>query len=362
MCEVDDTAVLFALTGGCRTYCRRMRLKVLVLLLVLALGAACSGGSKHKAVVAPSVSPTPSAGVSPTVSPSPAVASDPLTGAAARHVGPVVAVKIDNAPLARPYQTGLDRAAIVYQELVEGGLTRLLAVYESDDGGSGEVGPIRSARESDVPLLRMFGGIPIGFSGAQPGVKAIFHSAQHSGWLLDASYDLVPGAYRLGARRPDARNFYTKPARLGQLRKGRGPIDIGLRFGPLGTGAQPISRAVVAYSPATSIRVIWTAAGWKIEQNGFTMPGVHPANVIIQRVTERGSRFIDIHHQTTPYTVTVGSGSATVLRNGKRVSGSWVRTGYGATHFRDARGQDIPLAPGRTWVLLLPTTGSVGFF
>jgi hypothetical protein len=330
-----------------------MRLKVLALLLVVAFGAACSGGSKHKGVVAPSPSPTPTAGVSATVPPTPAVAGDPLTGGAAHRGGPVVAVKIDNAPLARPYQTGLDRAAIVYQELVEGGLTRLLAVYESDDGGSGEVGPIRSARESDVPLLRMFGGIPIGFSGAQPGVKAIFHSAQRSGWLLDASYDVVPGAYRLGARRPDARNFYTKPARLGQLRKGRGPIDIGLRFGALGTGAQPTSRAVVAYSPATTIRVVWTAAGWKIEQNGFTMPGVHPANVIIQRV---------IHHQTTPYTVTVGSGSATVLRNGKRVSGTWVRTGYGATHFRDARGHDIPLDPGRTWVLLLPTTGSVGFY
>src|SRR4051794_30638213 len=117
-----------------------MRSKAFALLLLLPLTlAACSSGHKAavKASASPTVSPTPSATPSPTPRPTPAPRA-PLTGLSPRSKGPLVGIKIDNAPLARDYQTGLGRAAIVYQELVEGGSTRLLAVYESDLAGAGE--------------------------------------------------------------------------------------------------------------------------------------------------------------------------------------------------------------------------------
>jgi hypothetical protein len=181
---------------------------VVAALVSVLLATACSGGGDKKATP----SPTPSKSPTPTVSPTPT--TDPLTGLARRSTAPLVGIKIDNGGLARQYHTGLDRAAIMYQEIVEGGATRLLGIYESDVAGPKEVGPIRSFRESDVELVRMFGKMSIAFSGGNTGVKKIIRRAGLNGWLVDGSYDAIPSAYRLGEQRKDARNFYTVPATI----------------------------------------------------------------------------------------------------------------------------------------------------
>ncbi len=274
-----------------------------------------------------------------------------------------MAIKVDNAPLAWPYQTGLGRAAIVYQELVEGGSTRLLAVFESALAGPGEVGPIRSIRESDVELVRQFGKMAVGFSGGNTGVKAIIRAAARKGWLIDASYDAKPGAYRLGAQRRDARNFFAVPSRLVKGQAGSSATDIGLRFGPPAAGGDHVTMGVATYAQQSRVTFRYNAAthAWSVSQNGHLMSNVGPANVIVQRVREQRSGFKDVHGQPTPYTVTVGTGAVTVFRDGKRYTGTWKRNGRGATHFLDARHHDIPLSPGRTWVLLVPTTGGISF-
>src|SRR5437879_2203089 len=88
-----------------------------VALVAVLLVSGCSGGVKKAATPSPTASSTPS----PTSSPVPVF--DPLTGLAPRSTAPLVAVKVDNAVLARPFQAGLGRAALVYEELVEGGST-----------------------------------------------------------------------------------------------------------------------------------------------------------------------------------------------------------------------------------------------
>lgn len=338
-----------------------MRSKAPVALLLLSLGlAACSGGG-GKPAASPSASATATASATPSATPT-ASALDPLTGTSPRSTGTVLGVKVDNALLARPYQTGLDHAAVVYQELVEGGSTRLLAVFESDLAGPGEVGPIRSVRESDVELVRGYGRMALAFSGGNTGVKAIVHAAVANGYLVDASYDVAPGAYRLGAQRRDARNFFTVPGRLAAVRPG-GPVqDAGFRFGPLAPGGVPTAVGTAVYAGTSRVTFRYSAATqtWSIAQDGRLMPGVAPANIIVQRVVERGSRFVDVHGKPTPYTVTTGSGPATVFRDGVRVDATWKRDGYGATHYL-ASGTDVLLRPGKTWVLLVPTTGSLSF-
>jgi hypothetical protein len=293
---------------------------------------------------------------------SPTPSGDWLTGQE-KSAAPLVAVKIDNAVLARPFHAGIGRAAIVYEELVEGGSTRLLAVYESDLAGSGEVGPIRSVRESDVELVRMFGKMTVAFSGGNTGVKNIIRQAARNGWLVDGSYDAIPDAYRLGAHRKDARNFFTVPSKIASRRPGDGPSDIGFRFGVPAAGGVPSTTAIATYSPETRVTVHYDAVTktWSVAQNGGVMRGVAPTNLILQRVIERSSRFADVHGMPTPYTMTVGGGAVTVLRDGLRYTGRWIRRGTGVTRFVDARGRDIPLRPGRTWVLLVPTRGSVSF-
>jgi hypothetical protein len=322
--------------------------------------AACSGS--HKVAVRPAAVTSPS--VTPTPRPTPRpVLTDALTGLAAQG-GPVVAVKVDTAPLARPFQKGIGRAAVVYQELVEGGLTRFLAIYEVKSAGSEDVGPVRSARESDVGVLRAYDNPPLGFSGANRGVLAIFRSAQRSGWLKDGSYDDFSGAYRLGAHRRDARNFFVDLAKLSSLNPSNTVKDVGFTFSArTPTTGLPAATAVASYSSFTRVGLTYhpSTHTWSITQNGTPMPGVAPANVVVQRVAIQHSRFVDVHGQPTPFTKSTGSGAVTILRDGVRLTGTWKRTGFGATRFYNAAGKQIGLRPGATWVLLLPTTGSLSF-
>jgi hypothetical protein len=76
---------------------------------------------------------------------------------------PSLSAKIDNHPSARP-QVGLDEADIVFEELVEGGLTRYVAVWHSTLPA--EIGPVRSVRPMDPEIVSPFGGV-FAYSGGQ---------------------------------------------------------------------------------------------------------------------------------------------------------------------------------------------------
>ena len=323
--------------------------------------AGCSGGSKH---VSASGSPTPQPPTAtPTASPTPtvpALTGDPLTGTGP-GTGPVIAIKVDNAFLARPYQRGLTQAAIVYQELVEGGSTRFMAIYEGPV--KGEVGPVRSARESDVDILRGLGKPVLGFSGANRGVLRIFRAAAAKGYLVDASYGQATSAYRLGEHRRDARNFFASPAKLA-TRGGSAsnPVDIGWRFGSAPTAGLPTLTGTVAFSGQSKIAIRYNGrtGRYVLSQGGRVIP-VSPANLVVQRVVTRSSGFADVHGNVTPFTVSTGKGGVAVLHDGRMVNGTWNRSGYGPTRLLDKAGSDILLKPGPTWVFLLPRSGTISF-
>ena len=327
------------------------------------LATGCGGATQHAAVkpvaapspIASSAAPSPSA-VKPSPSPK---AADPLTGLAMRH-SPIVVIKVDNATTARRYQKGLGHAAIVYQELVESGQTRFAAVF--DNAYDGEVGPIRSVRETDIELLPELGRVAVAFSGGNTGVKATFHRAVRAGKLLDASYDALPGRYRLAEQRVDARNFYSTPSTLASASNGATAKDIGLRFGDLApTAGQPATSARIAFSDMMSVGVRYNASTqlWTVLQDGSAMPGVAAANVIVQYVPIKRGRYVDVEGAPSPYTVTLGKGSALILRDGRAVHATWKRaTTRSGTHYVDDKGRDIPLKAGSTWVLLLPKTRS----
>ncbi|CAM5613520.1 hypothetical protein SVIOM342S_08193 [Streptomyces violaceorubidus] len=93
---------------------------------------------------------------------------------AAPAPGPVLAVKVDNVRGARP-QTGLEAADVVYAEPVEAGLSRLMAIYATELPAS--VGPVRSARESDLELLGQFDRPVLAFSGAQSKLLPLIDKA-----------------------------------------------------------------------------------------------------------------------------------------------------------------------------------------
>ena len=331
------------------------------LVLVAVLAAACGTSSPPPKAAPPSPSPV-------TLSPSPSpVAPSPAPRAAPRAVNPLtglkptkaplVVIKIDNVSTAWPYQRGIGHAAVVYEELVESGQTRLAAVY--DGSWSGRVGPIRSARETDIALLPQLGRVTLGFSGANRGVMASVARAARRGLLVDVPQETYPGLFDRASRRVDAYNFYSTPHTLAAAHPGTTARDIGFHFAVL--PKKPVGRtalaATIRFSDFATVVVRYNrgTGRYTVIQDGHVMPGVAPANVIVQRVSVRGSRYVDVHGSRTPFTTTTGHGPAVLLRDGRLIKANWRRLAVkSGTRFLDDKGRDVPMKPGPTWVLLQP--------
>jgi hypothetical protein len=290
-------------------------------------------------------------GDSPAPPPASSRSPAPRTGAGA--TGPALAVKIDNVKAARP-QTGLAAADVVYVEPVEGGLTRLVAVYSSHLPG--RVGPVRSARQTDIELLAQYGHPTLAYSGSAPELVPALRASS----LLIASQGQVPGAYARDPARPPPHNLYLDPARVPRG-SGQGPRQV-LEFGAPPLGGEPTTGQTVRY-PGATYRVHWSSGRgrWLINLNGTPLISlgagpVAPATVVIQQVTTRpGSYIEDATGAVSPVVRTVGTGKATVLREGKTYSGTWSRPAANAgTRLRTASGAALPLADGPVWILLVP--------
>jgi hypothetical protein len=327
--------------------------------VALALLAGCGSGKKATPQALPSdAKPSPTATLStPTPTPKAGLVS-PFTGLPVDRLRPVIAVKIDNAVLARP-QRGLDDADIVYEEVVEGRTTRFVAIFSSREAK--DIGPVRSVRESDLPLLAMFGKVAFAFSGGNKGVFATVRKAN----VYDASFNSNRGAYEIAGRRVDAYNYVTSSQRLLAVApKAQVAKDIGFRFGPLPAGGKGTSLG-------NAVDLVWSRfarTGWKWDAKRKTylryMDG-RPAmlkngtqqqaqTVVLQYVQVKSSRYSDVHGAVSPYTVTTGKGNVVVLRDGRAIAGTWSRSGTGATRFVGKDGKDIPLHVGPVWVMLVP--------
>ncbi|MDX3357450.1 DUF3048 domain-containing protein [Streptomyces sp. ME01-24h] len=284
-----------------------------------------------------------------------AAGRSPFTGLARQTDGPVLAVKIDNVGPARPH-TGLDRADLVYVEQVESGLTRLLAVFSSRMPE--RVGPVRSARESDLELLRQFGRPALAFSGAQSGLLPVVAAAP----VDDVSPARVPGAYLRDVSRPAPHNLYATPERLLAAAPDASTArDIGFRFGAAPPGGIPERDRTVRY-PNGSVGLHWSAEGnrWLVSFDGepaTTTDGdrLGAPTVVVQYVTVRPSGFHDRWGNTSPYSETVGAGQAVVLRDGTSYDARWSRPDPASgTRFTTPGGQPVNFAPGQVWVVLAP--------
>ncbi|GAA3089946.1 DUF3048 domain-containing protein [Streptomyces rectiviolaceus] len=275
----------------------------------------------------------------------------PFTGVTADQ-GPVLAVKFDNARLARPH-TGLAQADIVYVEKVEGGLSRLVGVYSSRLPKY--VGPVRSARESDVELLRQFGRPALAYSGVRSSLNRMLRESP----LYTRPPGRVPGAYFRDDSRPAPHNLFVRPqSLLRSAPKADHPTDIGFRFGPAPTGGSPASARTVRYSAAShTFRWSPDERRWLASFDGAPARSTSGARlgaktIVIQHVDMPPSRYKDVNGSATPYIKSVGSGRATVLRGGKAYKTRWKRSSAtGGTSFTRPDGERMPFAPGQVWVV-----------
>lgn len=263
----------------------------------------------------------------------------------------VLAVKIDNVRAARP-QTGIRSADIVYAEQVEGGLSRLMAVFATKLPK--DVGPVRSARESDLELLRQFDEPVLAFSGAQGKLMPLINKAP----LTPQTPGEVSGAYYRGGGKPAPHNLYLRPKRLISSAPGADALTTGFRYGAAPAGGRAETSRTVRY-PAAGFTFTWSAsrARWLVSMDGtptVTTDGkrVAPATVVVQYVTVRPSAFHDFLGNNTPYTETVGSGKAEVLRGGRSYDVNWERAkATEGTEFTTNDGTPVNFAKGQVWVV-----------
>lgn len=292
-----------------------------------------------------------------TASTPPARLVSPFTGEPVRALGPVLAVKIDNVAQARP-PTGLTKADIVYLIPVEGGLSRIFAVFSSQFPPV--IGPVRSTREDDLELLRQFGRPAFAFSGAQPQLLPVVEHAR----IVDL-YDGRVGGYFRNLSQVAPHNLYARTSQL--LAESRGASkahDIGFRFGPAPSGGKPASSFSVSY-PAASFGFRWSArrSSWLVGMDGTPAGSVEDgqlaaATVVIQYTRVGTSRFLEAGTRP-PYAYTVGSGRAVVLRGGHSYAATWSRPEPdGGTTFTTAGGQPMTFARGQVWIVLAYGPGS----
>ena len=272
--------------------------------------------------------------------------------------GPVLVVKIDDTTQAHP-QIGLEDADIVYIEQVEGGLTRLAAVFSSVIPQ--RIGPVRSARISDIEIMSQFGRVAFAYSGAQRKLLPVIASAN----LQD-----------LGAQRQSPTIFTTDPNRvqpyamvlradllMQKVKDDAYQVDsaksVGFKFGPLQEGGTETSKAVMHWPAATH------SANWSVEENRWMLSHnnsvnladsgivLGPTTLVIQMVSITPSEYNDKVGGVTPFSQTVGTGKAYVLRDGQRFVTTWSRaSAEDGTTFSFADGTVMNFDPGQIWIAL----------
>ena len=317
---------------------------------LVVVSASCGGGSKK---AAKTTTTTAAFETTTTTAPPPAILTNlPITDRS-KLKRPALVVKVENAPEARP-QSGMDKADVVYEEVVEGGIVRFLAVFQSQDAT--EVGPVRSVRPVDPAIVSPLGGL-FAYSGGAPQFVKLIKKAP----VRLVGFDEFTSAYTKKSGRAAPHNLYTSTVKLYEKAKDddKPPPQL-FTYGQ--AAGVPVRHASVVMGGPTTGTWDWDPASsrWKRATNGtpHVMVGdvqLAFSNVIIQYVRYTNTGSVDPAGFPVPTASVVGTGKAVVLSGATRVDVTWAKkSAADVTAYTDASGIPVNLAPGPTWVMLAP--------
>ena len=326
----------------------------------LVLSACSSSPAPHKSAVQTTIAPTTTTTAPP--APTCPLTGTPVPGGGAVPLRPALAVKVDNYPDARP-QSGLDKADVIFEEPVEGGITRYAAVFQCQNAPL--VGPVRSARNIDIGILGELGSpLEVHVGGIDPVLANINASPIVNVDLGDYGSIITnpPGRYApYSTYSSTAQMWGTHPTMTTPPQ----PIFTYSSKVPKGT---PVASVNINFSSTSDVTWNYDAATGQFLRfyNGTTpdtlADGVQnaAANVIVQYVqisygpwVENSEGGLEVQAALYPN----ASGNAIVFRNGQEITGTWTRSTLASpTQFLNSSGTPIPLQPGQTWVELVPNT------
>jgi hypothetical protein len=286
---------------------------------------------------------------SPVAMPTVDAGISPLTGLpSARSTAGAIVVKVDNSSKARP-QAGLDQADIVIEQEVEGGVTRFAAIFQTS--APERIGPVRSARSTDISFLSALGRPGLAYSGANEVFDTLILRQER---VRNYSASRFGGYWRDSARRAPS-NLYTG---MSQFSTDATAPPAWFHFSsaapPRGL---PVSSFTVSF-PATNATWTWNGSAWQRAQNGSTHRAesgavLQAANVVVAQVGLVDSGLRDPAGSVVPEFVWAGEGPVSVFTNGHRIDGRWIRPSLGEPAVLiDSAGGIIELTPGVTWIEL----------
>ena len=275
--------------------------------------------------------------------------ADPTGGSLTRSA---LNVKIENTPDALP-QWGVNQADVVYEEIVNGGITRLLAVFNSQVPP--KIGPVRSVRPTDTQIVWPIGGI-FAYSGgaayavqsiSSAPVKLVDESSAGTAMFRDPTRYAPHNLYGVGAGLFAFKGTPTPPHPLFTYRQGG-----------LSMPSSVVASVTVPFPSIYPVTWTWNSATGSWDRTLFGAPDItgtgvreSPKNVIVMSVN-----YVNGIGTMSSYANLQGSGSVTVFTDGREVHGVWSRASQSdPIAYRTTSGTIIPLTPGQTWVELLDT-------
>jgi len=356
---------------------RKNRFAVIAISMALVL----TGCSKGANTAGPSASPSLT---------KPALPIWPMTGISSKNASqtkPVLVIKVENDPGVRP-QSGLDSADIVFEELVEGGITRFCTIFQSKLPK--EVGPVRSVRHVDASIAAPVADYFVFSGGARPtlnylrgnlpkGVKILTEGAPG---MHRTNYHYAPHNLFLNPQTLVAQSSHTNSPTKGIFAR---PISTDWSMPTITATPKPtdapsaspsVKPAIAIYTPASGARVVfsngetpnWTWSAKRHEWVRFEGSTPHTSkdgrqlgftNLVALHVQTVDAGYRDPAGNFVPRTVFTGTGKGTVMMDGKAISVTWSKPELASlVQLKDVTGKVVALNPGRTWVELVPNTGS----
>lgn len=328
-----------------------MRSKRAVLLAAVLAGAllatACSSDEESPEVAAEATaSPTPTS--DPTC---------PLTGQAPpgglNLTRPAIAVKVENDPAARP-QSGLEMADIVFEERVEGGITRFMAIFHC--GESEVVGSVRSGRFDDPKIALPFTSLI-----AASGSNQIVTNEMAERGILYLVENTTDGLFRVGSGVHDLfanTKLLRKAAMEGKL---KAPKEGIFTFGEIANKAKKARLVSMGFTTSNTIEYRWEGEAWARYEAGVPFmsdagPQIAVPNVLVQLVqVDNSNTIVDVAGNPSTDITLTGTGKVLLFRDGKVIKGTWTIKKEGhAPAYTDTKGEPLVFAEGPIWIELIP--------
>jgi Protein of unknown function (DUF3048) N-terminal domain/Protein of unknown function (DUF3048) C-terminal domain len=270
----------------------------------------------------------------------------------------VLAVKIENAPDARP-QIGLAEADVVYEQEAEGGITRFNVLYHCQDAE--RIGPIRSARPVDPAILGQYGDPLFVHAGS---VDAVLEAIDEAG-IEQINCNFEEATCPRDESREAPHDVFTSTDALRDFSDevGQAPEAVFTFSEDEPENARRGREVNLNFSQYANVT-------WRYRNNQdaylrFHDDSVHSledgepvtaTNVVVMLVDREDTRITDSAGNPVPNFDVVGRGDLLVFRNGRVIQGKWERESEeDATRLVGRDDEEIALAPGQTWVELFPT-------